>query len=101
MTTEIQNRIEDLFHFSEMSDDEKMIFLSDVGNLILESAVTRFFAESDDSTRDHFTKVLEAYADKDDLHLILADGFPLFKAILEEETEAFREDAERVLGKGE
>ncbi len=98
MTTEIQNRIEDLFHFSEMSQDEKAIFLADLGGLIMESSVTRFIAESDEASGTEFTRVLGMYADKDDLHVILSDMFPLFKAILEEETQSFREDAERVLG---
>lgn len=98
MTTEIQKNLEDLFHFSEMSDDEKTIFLADLGNLILESSVIRFLAESDESTGEHFARMLEAYADKDDLHVLLADAFPMFRVILDEETEAFREDALKVLG---
>lgn len=97
MTTEIQNNLADLFHLSEMSDDEKAVFLADLGGLILESSVIRFVAESDESTSEHFARMLEAYADKDDLHVLLADAFPMFKVILEEETEAFREDALKVL----
>lgn len=99
MTTEIQNNIEDLFHFSEMSDDEKIVFLADIGGLILESAVLRFLSESDEDTAEHFSHMVDAYADKDDLHVILSEAFPMFRAILEEETEAFREDAMKVLGK--
>jgi len=97
MTTEIQQNLADLFHFSEMSDDEKAIFLADLGSLILESSVIRFAAESDESTNEHFARMLEAYADKDDLHILLSDAFPMFKVILEEETEAFRQDALKVL----
>lgn len=97
MTAEIQKNLEDLFHFSEMSDDEKAVFLADLGGLILESSTIRFIAESDESTGEHFARMVEAYADKDDLHIILADAFPMFKVILEEETEAFRKDALKVL----
>ena len=97
MTTEIQKNIADLFHFSEMSEDEKMVFLADLGGLILESSVLRFITESDESTGEYFSHMLEAYADKDGLHLILSDAFPMFKVILEEETEAFRTDALKVL----
>jgi len=97
MTTEIQKNLEDLFHIKDMPDDEKVIFLADLGNLILESAVLRFITESDESAGEHFSLMLEAYADKDDLHIILSDAFPLFKVILEEETEAFRKDALRIL----
>lgn len=94
---EIQKNLADLFHFSEMSDDEKAIFLADLGGLIMESAVIRFLSESDESTGEHFARMLEAYADKDDLHIILSEAFPVFKVILEEETESFRADALRVL----
>ncbi len=97
MTTEIQKNLADLFHFSEMTEDEKKIFLADLGGLILESSVLRFMTESDESTGEHFARMLEAYADKDDLHVILTNTFPMFNAILEEETEAFREDALKVL----
>ena len=97
MTTEIQQNLADLFHFSEMSDDEKAVFLADLGSLILESSVIRFVAESDESTGEHFARMLDAYADKDNLHLLLSDAFPMFKVILEEETEAFRQDALKVL----
>ncbi len=97
MTTEIQKNLTDLFHFSEMSDDEKAIFLADLGGLIMESSVLRFLSESDESTGEHFAHMLEAYADKDDLHVILSDAFPMFKVILEEETEVFRADALKVL----
>ena len=97
MTTEIQNNLMDLFHFSEMSDEEKAVFLADLGSLIMESSVIRFLSESDESTGEHFARMLEAYADKDDLHILLSDAFPMFKVILEEETEAFRADALKVL----
>lgn len=98
MTTQIQNNLENLFHFSEMSDEEKAIFLADIGSLVLESAVLRFLTESDEDTADHFSHMVDVYADKDDLPVILATSFPLFGAILEEETESFRADAEQVLG---
>lgn len=97
MTTEIQKNLADLFHFSEMTEEEKMIFLADLGGLILESSVLRFLTESDESTGEHFAHMLDAYGDKDDLHIILSDSFPMFKVILEEETEAFRTDALKVL----
>lgn len=93
------NNLEELFHFSEMSDDEKAIFLADVGGLIMESAVLRFLSESDESTGEHFSHMVDAYADKDNLHEVLAEAFPAFRAVLEEESEAFREEAVKVLGK--
>ncbi|MEX2341270.1 MAG: hypothetical protein WD605_03055 [Candidatus Paceibacterota bacterium] len=93
-----EKNLEELFHLSDMSDDEKLIFLSDIGGLILESSVLRFLTESDEDTADHFSHMVDAYADKEDLPVILTESFPLFGAILEEEAEAFREEATRVLG---
>lgn len=98
MTTEIQNSIVDLFHLSEMSEEEKLVFLADLGSLIMESAVLRFLTESDEETAEHFSHIVDAYADKDDLPNILSQSFPAFAAILDEETESFREDAKKVLG---
>lgn len=93
------NNLEELFHLSEMSDEEKMIFLADVGGLIMESAVLRFLSESDENTGEHFSHMVDVYADKDNLPEVLTEAFPAFKLILEEEAEAFREEALKVLGK--
>ncbi len=90
--------LEELFHFAEMSDEEKAIFLADVGGLIMESAVLRFLTESDESTGEHFSHMVDAYADKDNLHEVLSEAFPVFKVVLEEEAEAFRDEAIKVLG---
>lgn len=92
------NNLEELFHLSEMSDEEKMIFLADVGGLIMESAVLRFLSESDESTAEHFSHMVDVYADKDNVHEVLAEAFPAFRQVLEEEAEAFREEAVKVLG---
>jgi hypothetical protein len=43
--------------------------------------------------------MVDAYADKDNLHEVLMEAFPAFRLILEEEAEAFREEAIKVLGK--
>lgn len=98
--TNIKNQnLEELFHFSEMSDEEKAVFLADVGGLIMESAVLRFLSESDESTAEHFSHMVDAYADKDNLPEVLTEAFPAFRAVLDEESEAFREEAIKVLGK--
>lgn len=97
MTKQLEKSLEELFHFSDMSEDEKLILLSDIGNLIIESAILRFLAESDESMGEHFARMLEAYADKENLHILLSETFPAFGLILEEEAEAFREDARKVL----
>ena len=94
-----ENNLEELFHFSDMSEDEKAVFLADVGGLIMESAVLRFLSESDESTAEHFSHMVDAYADKDNMAEILGEAFPAFLLILEEEAEAFREEAKKVLGK--
>jgi len=101
MTTEIQNNLEDLFHFSDMSEEERVTFLANIGSLVLESAILRFLTESDEDTADHFSHMVDTYADKNDLPAILAASFPLFGAILEEETESFRSDVKKVLGNRE
>lgn len=95
----IDNNLEDLFHLSELSEDEKAIFLADVGSLIMESSILRFLSESDESTAEHFAHMVDAYADKDNVHEVLMGAFPAFALILEEEAEAFREEAKKVLGK--
>ena len=73
--------------------------MADVGGLIMESAVLRFLSESDESTGEHFSHMVDVYADKDNLHEVLAEAFPAFRLVLEEESEAFREEAVKVLGK--
>lgn len=97
MDDQLKTQVKDPFGFDRLSPEEQTAFLCDVGGLILESAVLRFLAESDPSTAEHFARMIDAYADKDDLHFTLAETFPTFGIILEEEAEAFRKDANRVL----
>lgn len=99
MANTINQNLEELFHLSEMTDEEKLVFLADVGGLIMESAILRFLSESDESTAEHFSHMVDAYADKDNLHEVLMEAFPAFRLILEEEAEAFREEAVKILGK--
>lgn len=92
----------DAYGFNEMSDDEKLILVNDIGSLIMESATLRFMTESDEDTGENFSRVVETYADKDNLPQVLTETFPAFGVILDEEAEAFRKDAEAVLlGRGE
>lgn len=93
------NNLGQLFQLSDMPADEQMVLLADIGSLILESSVLRFLSESDEDTAEHFSHMVDVYADKDDLHVILSEAFPMFQAILEEETEAFREEALKVFAK--
>jgi len=99
MTNVKDNNLEELFHLAEMSPEEQALLLADIGGLIMESSVLRFLSESDEDTAEHFSHMVDVYADKDDLHVILSEAFPMFKAVLEEEADAFREDALKVLGK--
>lgn len=97
MTKVLENNLEDLFHLSEMTDDEKTILLTDIGGLIMESAILRFLTETDESTSLHFSNMVDSYADKSDLAQILAENFPAFGLILEEEAEVFRKEAREIL----
>ena len=98
MTNVKDNNLGELFHLTEMSPEEQALLLADIGSLIMESSVLRFLSESDEDTAEHFSHMVDVYADKDDLHTILSEAFPMFKAILDEEAETFREDALKVLG---
>lgn len=97
MVNTTDHNLEELFQVSSLSEEEKAVLFADIGNLILESATMRFMMESDEDTMMHFSRLVEAYADKDDLHIILSQTFPAFGVIVEEEAEAFREDAKRLL----
>ena len=97
MTKVTDKNLEELFHLSEMSEDEKAILFNDIGSLVLESATLRFLAESDEEVGERFSHVVDAYADREDMVPALIDNFPAFSIILEEEAAAFRDDARRVL----
>lgn len=97
MANVTDNNLEHLFHLADLPPEEQAILLSDIGNLILESAILRFLSESDDGTAEHFSHFVDAYADKDNLPELLSNAFPAFALILEEEAEAFRAEARRVL----
>lgn len=74
-----------------------MVFLADVGNLIMESATMRFLVESDQTVASQFSQAVDQNADKDNLPELLIKEFPDFGTTLNEEIEAFREESKKLL----
>ena len=93
----LEENIGELFGFKDLSPEEKAELLDEVGAVILESAVLRFMAASDEPTIEKFETITDTYAESEDLFPKLQEAFPAFSSILEEEIVSFKDEAKAVL----
>lgn len=93
-----QSKLEDLFGVDEMSEDQKEEFMEKVGSIVMESSVLRLLA----TLSPNQIAVLEGKVTDDvpaeDLLSYLLKNFPEFETILVEEVEAFKKEAEEIMG---
>ena len=86
-----------LFGLDGLSAEEKADFLEDVGMTLVESAVLRFMVEAEEDEAKRFGELIEKENPDEDHFKSVLEAFPRFSEILEEETNAFREEALAVL----
>jgi hypothetical protein len=87
-----------LFGLDEMSEEEQMAFLDEVGGLVFESATLRYLVELSEEEQEYFESYVTHNADDEDLLPKLEKEFPRFAEIFLEEVVAFKEEARVVLG---
>ncbi len=94
---ELSNRLTKNFHLEQMTDKQKESFLVRVGNIIIESSISRLLLELSESEIEK----IEEYLDNEkeaDIFVYLTENFQKFGDILEEEIVGFQEDSDDVIG---
>jgi len=94
----LQQNIAPLLGIDQLSPDEQAIFLSDIGDLVLESAFLRLVADltpDQESALDHY---LETEPKSEVLMEYLFTHYTEFEKILDEEIMAFKEESIAVFG---
>jgi hypothetical protein len=87
-----------LLGIDQLSPDEQAVFLSDIGDLVFESALLRLVADltpDQESSLDHY---LETEPQSEVLMEYLFTHHKGFEKILEEEIIAFKEEAIAIFG---
>lgn len=97
----LEKDITDLIGISEVPEEDRKTFLEDVGNLILESTVTRLMADMSDDEKKAFEIFVSEVSGQDDMLEKMGERYPKALSILEEEVAAFKKEAIAVLGAGE
>ena len=96
----LQKNISEIVGLDGMTPEEQAVFLSDVGNIIIESSVMRLLSEMNDEQVNALNHFIETDPEPDVLMDHLIKHHKSFQNILDEETVAFKEECITVLGKG-
>ena len=97
----LQQNIAPLLGINQLSPDEQAVFLSDIGDLILESALLRLIADLNTDQESSLSHYLETEPQPEVLMEYLFTHHKSFEQILEEEIIAFKEEAVTIFGKSE
>ncbi len=86
----------------KMTDEHRAMIMSELGEIVLDSAILRLLSTLDDKQREEIKKDLDAgLADSEGVASYLIKKFPSFATILEEEMNAFRKEIKTVTGVSE
>jgi hypothetical protein len=85
-----------LFGLDDLSPEEKVELLEEIGSVLFQSTTVRFIAEMDEHDVPAFEAFLATDADEHTLKRLI-ETYPRFGEILDEEVAAFRSDASAVL----
>lgn len=94
----LQQNIAPLLGIDKLSPDEQAVFLSDIGDLILESALLRLIADLTADQESSLNHYLETEPQPEVLMEYLFEHHKSFETILEEEIIAFKEEAIAIFG---
>jgi hypothetical protein len=93
MTTTQTTILPNLFTFDETKSEEAEKFLEEVGTLVFQSALMRYFASHTDEESDTFESYVEEHVEQPSFMDDLCLEYPEFENFLKEEMMAFTSDA--------
>jgi len=95
--TKLETDLSSLMGLDGLTDEEKVVFLNEIGDLVLESALLRLVADLTDDQQEALDQFLEAEPDADTLMKHLLAHHANFETLLEEEMVAIREETQTVM----
>lgn len=96
----LQQDITGTLGLNGLTDDEKIVFLSEIGDVVLESTLIRLAEDLSPDQELALEQFLDTEPEPDTLMNHLLQHHQNFEQILEEEIIAFKEEALAVLGEG-
>jgi len=94
----LQKDIIPLLGIDALPQKDQETFLEDIGALVLENALHRLVRDMDAATKKEFERLVDVAANPDALFTTLAEQYPAFDTLLEEEVVAFKREAIAVMG---
>ena len=94
----IQKDISEAVGLSGLSDDEKVVFLANIGDVVLDASFLRLVADLSEDQQEALQQFLETEPTPENLMKHLLEHHQQFETILEEEIAAFKEEALTVVG---
>lgn len=83
---------------NELPPEEQELFLAEVGNVVLQTALVRFVSTLDDRQNEALNHFLETVASPEDLFQHLSENYKDFSDYLDEAVIEFKENALEVMG---
>lgn len=94
----LQQNITKVLGIEELSLEEQSAFLTEVGDVIFQSALLRLVSSLNDDQQHALEEYLDTNPEPDILLAHLIEHYTEFSAILEEVVLEFKEDALKILG---
>jgi hypothetical protein len=88
----------DILGLAGLSEDERTVFLAEIGSVIIESALLNFVPSLSDDEQAGFAEFLNTAGEGEALIEALLEHYPTFADFLGEAVEEFRAEAQAVLG---
>ncbi len=92
--------IHDVLGLSNLSDEEREVFLAEVGETVIESALLKFTLDLGEQEHGAFETFLAEAGVGEELMMALIEKYPAFADTLASEMQRFRDEAVEVLGDG-
>ncbi len=92
----LETNIGDIIGLNTLTEDEKVAMLRDLGDLVLESALTRLVADLSNEQVVALDQYSDNVTDTETLLKHLFEHYPNFENLLQEEIIAFKEEANSI-----
>lgn len=86
-----------VFNFVGSTSDEENIFSEEVGAVVLESALLQYMLTQEPLERQSFGEWVESHAEADDFLLQVCTAYPAFEALVQQEIDAFKSEAAKII----
>jgi len=89
----MQDDISEIIGLQTLPEEEKVVMLRDIGELVLEAALMRLTASLSDEQVVALDQYSDTVTDTETLLKHIFEHYPSFEIILQEEVQAFKEEA--------